>query len=520
MANFNGFTTTSHTDVFYNRIWLLPQSINFTGLPVGSTINFNIWNSYNTTKNLNTIFPTASLVNIGFSPASGFVFDRFEKLSYTATSTASSPNYYSGTCLFDFTDAEDVTLAIQGQDFESFIYPANWISDIQEYYSYLTDVRTFNDGSEQRSRRRKTPRRGFSFNINPTNSFDEKAAANTLRKIQNHISYIYGKTTLVPEWHDQVRLASNLPVNSSSIALNIGGRDFQSSKYCMLYNSLDSFEILKINTASTNSITFTTNTVRAWNSGTRLIPIRTCIFSEDSIENTLEAAFLGNISARFSILAEDLDQGLRNVTYTPDSSYLGKDVVILEHNFTDSQSIQFKQDQRILDFEHTVFAPDRAWFKDKKSFNFSILLKDRNDFTKILGLFNRMCGSWKSFWLINKNCELEITNDAAATTKFIYIKDINLTKFMSPKIYDLHVYGIDMTNNIYIRKITNSAVDTDGRELLTLNEPFGINVTSKTFKAFGFLTLVRFAQDDLEITWNTDSIGFTSLSCIEVFNEL
>lgn len=520
MAAYTGFTTSSHLDAYYNRIWLLPEALDFTGIPIGTPLSFSIWNAYTVGKTFNTYFPSAELSAISFVLQTALPYNALKLIGYTATNTSANPNFFTGTTLFDFTDAEDVTLTIQGQAFESFIYNKNWTTNISEYYSYLTDIKTFTSGKEQRIRRRKNPRRGLSFKINPVDSGNEKDAARLGKTIENHLTFIYGKKTLVPEWQDQVFLTANLPLNSASVSGDFSNKDYQVGNYIVIFNNPYDYDILKLSTVSTSTLGFSTNTPRAKAAGSRIAPLRSSIFGEDSVSNTKEAGFLMDIEPKFSILAESLDTSLRNVTFTPDSTYRGKDVVVLDNNFTESQNIQYTQQSRILDFEHTIFSPDRSWLKDKQITSFNVQLQNRSQFTKFLSFFNRVCGNWKSFWLINKKCELELTDTVADTSTGIWIKDVGITKFRPPLSIPLHIYAIDYSNNIYVRQVITSSYDTNQREFLLLNESFGITTTPTTFKAFGFLNLVRLLNDDLEINWETDSIATTTLSCIEVFDDL
>jgi hypothetical protein len=313
-------------------------------------------------------------------------------------------------------------------------------------------------------------------------------------------------------------LTSTLLANSSTITGNFANKDYQAGNYIAIFNNDYDYEILKLASASNTSLGLSTNTLKARSAGTKIVPLRTCIFSEDSITNSLETGFLMNIEPKFSILAESLDNSLRNVTFVPDAVYQGKDVVILDNNFTEAQSVQINQNSRILDFEHTIFAPDRSWTKDKQITTFNTQIQNRTQFSKLLAFFNRMCGSWKSFWLINKRCELELTDIVAGTATGIWIKDVGITRFRPPRTIPLHIYAIDYNNNLYLRQVITSSYDTNDRELLILNQGFGITSGPTTFKAIGFLNLVRLINDDLELTWETDSMATTNLSTIEVFD--
>lgn len=520
MATYNGFLSTSHTDVFYNRIWLLPESLDFTGLPINTNISFSVWNSYTTQKNLNTLFPTSSISHIGFSPFSGGLYDPLELVDFVATNQASVPNYWQGTCLFDFTNAEDVTLTIQGQDFESFIYDNNWNALVTEYYSYLTGINTSKNGKEQRSRRRQFPRRGISYRINPANYLDESSTRIVSKRLENHLTFIYGKTTLIPIWQDIYRISNTLAANSNSISGIFNNLDFQAGNYVAFFQNINSFEIVKLNTVSNTTLTFSTNTTYKWAAGTKLVPLRKAIFSEDALSNAYEVSFLADITPKFSILAEEDDLSLRNVTYVPDSTYKGKDVVVLSNNFTEAQTIQITQNSRVLDFEHTIFAPDRAWQKDKKSFTFSKLIQTRADFSAMLGLFKRMCGAWKSFWLINKSCELEITDTLSSGANGFWIKDIGITRYRNVKQNPTYIYAIDYTGTIHMRRIVTSSLDTNNREYISLDSPMPVAISPTSFKAIGFMYLVRFINDDLEISWESDTVAKVNLNFVEVFDEL
>ncbi len=520
MASYTGFTTTSHTDVFYNRIWLIPESLDYTGLPVGTNLNVAVWNAYTVQKTLNNLFPTSNLTHIGFSPFSGGLYDPLELVNFVVTNNSAKINYYSGTTLFDFTDAEDVTLTIQGQDFESFIYDNNWNSLITEYYSYLTDIQTFKNGKEQRSRRRQYPRRGLSYRINPVNYFDVNTVRTISKRIENHLTFIYGKTTLVPIWQDLYRMTASLAANSGSITGTFNNLDFQVGNYCALFQNVNSFELLKLTSVTNTTLTFSTNTINKWSAGTKIVPLRKAIFGEDTITNNYEVSFLADINPKFSILAEESDTSLRNTNYVPDKTYRSKDVIVLENNFTEAQAVSIAQRSRILDFEHTIFAPDRAWQKDKKTFPFSILMKDRTEFSKTIGFFKRMCGAWKSFWLINKSVELDITDTVGIGSQGFWVKDIGITRYRDVKNNPTYIYAIDYNGNIYTHKIVTSSLDSNNREFLSLDSPIQTIFSSAAFKAIGFMYLVRFLNDDLEITWESDTVATTNLSFIEVFDEI
>lgn len=521
MANYTGFTITSHTDVYYNRIWLLPESLDFTGLAVNTNLSVSIWNSYNVQKTLNNLFPSSGITGIGFSPFSGRTYSALELYSYTVTNQSAIPNYYSGSCLFDFTDAEDVTLFVQGQSFESFIYDNNWNTLVTEYYSYLTDIQTFNNGKEQRNRRRKNPRRGISYQINPVNNLDVNAARVVSKRIDNHLTYIYGKTTLVPIWPDLYRLTTTLNAGSGSLSGNFSNLDFQIGNFILFYKDINNYELVKLSNVTNSTLTFNTNIVNTWAANTKVVPLRKAIFSDDGLTNNYEVSFLADINPKFSILAEETDTSLRNITFTPDATYKGRNVVILSNNFTTTQNITINQRSRILDYGHTIFAPDRAWQKDKRLVPISLTLKNRTEVNKTIALFKQMCGQWKSFWLINKSCELEVTDNVGIGLSGFWVKDVGITRYRNVKTNPTYIYGIDYNDNLaMIRKITTSSLDTNNREFLSLDAVLDIAITPTTFKALGFMYLARFASDDLEISWENDTVATTQLNFIEVFDDL
>lgn len=329
-----GIKWETYSDIFYNRIWIIPSNIDLTGAPTNFTTSVSVWNSYFTQKTMTAVTPT-NISGINFTPTVPHTFNALEIQTYTLSLTSSAPASINGNYQFIFSDAEDPYLLISGVLSVTFPYFPNWdTAEVVETLSYYTDVNEVKSGKEQRRRLRKYPRRQLQYKTLLTEGNDMDR--NSIKRLLFHNQLTFGKskTWLVPMVQDYRYLGYDLASGSSTINVATTHHDYVDNGYVLLFNKFDDYEVVRIDSLTSSSITLVAPTTKNFNAGSTIVPMRQAVFSEENSNGEVLVYQAENHGVQWDIMVQDSLQN-RVTNYTPTYIYRGYDVYLQTSDFNE-----------------------------------------------------------------------------------------------------------------------------------------------------------------------------------------
>jgi hypothetical protein len=526
----NGFSTESYLDLFYDNIWVIPNTIELTGQSIGYSTIITVWNSYNAVKHLTSI-PESNTTGLSFVGNNPETFNPFATSEYTLTLTSSAPPQINATYQFIFSDAEDPYLLVSGSTAEVFSFPPDWSNGIDEKLSFSTRIIPSHNGEEQNIKLRSFPRISYNYSLLLADNSNLRDAAILNSYFHNQLLQNMGRSWVLPIWADLYSLTQNMTVGSNNVTIDTTTRDFYVGQIVLLYNKWNDYQLLTISSIASNSLTFTSTASKTWKMGqSYVLPTRTAALTEDTISGNMQTSWLADKQINWDLFVQNTNQSSKYQTYTPTYTYRGYDVYIKNNNFDQDVAMTINSYQRLLDYGTGIFKidptyklsflrygildPTRSKGYTKEGYSFNYILKTRAEYKEFLSFVKYRAGRWLPCWIPTFGNEIQIAQGGTSSSTTITIRDIGYSTYVKLNKAKRMILLYDgITYRFY--RIINYQNNGNGTETLTLDMPIGINFTTTTFRDSCFMKFMRLANDEVTIHWETDGFATTSLSFIE-----
>lgn len=510
----NGNLWPSFTDIFYNRIWIIPPEIDLTGAPITFTAIVAVWNAYFEQKTLTSI-PATNLTGINLTGPTSKTFNSLETQNYTLALSSSTPSVVDGKYQFIFSNAEDPFLRLFGTLSFGFLFAPDWSNGITERLEYYTNIIESKSGFEQRIRVRKYPRRQIEFTILLADNSDVTRASILRSLYHNQMMFAYGKTWLVPIWHDVDSLNSTLNSGSTSISINTLYRDYNDGEYVCLFNTFEDAEILKISTINSTTINLSGPTSKTWPLGTKIIPVKQCVIGDEITKGSVFTYNVENNTIIWDYIHPNVASTWRTTTYNPAYTYKGYDVYLEKHNFVEDSTNEIYNPQRRLDYATGVFRVDQRFKNTKERTTVNLLLRNRQKYSEFLGFLDYRAGKYKAFWYPTFAQDFQITNSGTSSDSSFICKYVGYSTYIKQNNARKDIIFMKTDGTPVFRRITGSVNNGDGTETITIDQPFGFNWSNSSFEYVSMLRLVRLDSDVIEISHETNEFSQAGFSIVD-----
>ena len=370
---------------------------------------------------------------------------------------------------------------------ESLPYP--WRIPATEVLEWATDVRTFNDGTEERIRIRNAPRQSFSFVINTTYPDDGiifNKVYNNMKEQWAVPNWTQGETVSIGSGEDYIDYSNTYSdLWESSVALlwqsstqyefvdiqhfGVGYGDYYGMYYGGATVSDFTYPSTGLKLATGVSTTYT---------NALLIPVR---IGRVGIE---KSSIYINSDYSFTFVSDDNQD---NVPSAPDQ-YLSNDIYYYVPRGSVTDSFDTRMD--LLDNTTGIVDKYTPWNNTKFIRQFQFFLKDRTDISDFRSFLYRREGRYRAFWLPTHERNLRISDSGTITTSLDIIDDGNPRSHIAFKLK----YG-----GWVIRAIDSYVESSPG--ILTLTLSSALNKTVNQIEKISYLGLYRLNTDRVEINW-------------------
>lgn len=512
----SGIKWDTYSDIFYNRIWIIPSSIDLTGAPSNFTTTVSVWNSYFVQKTMTAVTPN-NITGINFSPTVPHTFRALEIQSYNLALTNSVPATVNGNYQFTFSDAEDPYLLISGVLSVAFPFLHNWDDNpVIERISYLTNVIEAKSGKEQRVRLRKYPRRQIEFKTLIADSNDYNRNAIQRQVFHNQMMFGRSKTWLAPMCHDYDFLTYDLASGSSVINTPTLYRDYTDNGYVLLYKSFDYYEVVRIDALSSGSFTILSPTTKDFSSGTRVCPLRQAVFSGDTSSGEIIVYEAETHDLVWDILVQEYGQE-RITPYSPVYTYRGYDVYLQTSDFDSGNTMEIYSPQRRLDNNTGIFGIDSRFALTKERTTLNLTLRNKQKISEFFGFLDYRAGKLVPMWVPTFSEDVQIAQAGGSGDTTIKIKNIGYSLYIKQANVRKDLMFIKTDGSPVFRRILGSQDNGDGTETITIDSPLGFDFTSTSFNYISFLRFSRLDDDTAELSYITTDIAQTNLKIVDLF---
>lgn len=494
-----GHKSSSFFDDFYNRIHVTPSGFDL-GTLVGDVIEtVELWNAYLESKTLSAINGVnADGITIEGSPNPPTILAPNELRSFVLTTLIEGNAAIDAVFTFGFPSANSPTVSIVGARSVVFAFPPNWADRITDRREWRTDIIEAFDGSEQRRRTRGSPRRQIEYSLGEESQ--------SRRFLMSAAWDIGARSWQLPIWFDGQAIQSDLPIGSTSIAIDTTDRDFVVGGVVVLMGPTSRpNELVEVLSFTSSLVTFKRPTVKYWGAGTMIYPARVARLDG----NFSATAFTGDFSisqVRFDVLTPS-----NWAEALPITVYRGLPVLTEKPNWVRDPSLAFQRlAERFDDGIGISTQYDRAGIPLTRQVHDWALL-DKAEISRLLGLMYGLHGRCGEIWVPTWRDDLKLVAPIGAGDVSIQVEWLGYTLHIQRDLNRRDI-RIELANgNIHYRRITASSVLSDEIESIGIDSALGVSVAVEDIVQISFVSLCRSDSDILELDyWQGDVADATT----------
>ena len=479
---------------YYNRIHVIPTQLNFGNIAATLTENYTIFNAFRNSQTLTSISPaTQQGIRFSFGVALlPIVINAFQTASFQVTASIEAPPSFNLNYLFNFTGLSyQPVLNLIGTVVTLFAYESSNRSS--ESLEWLTEIITSDNSTEQRIKKRTTPRMTFNYT-----SF---IPLQNLTEFENEIWRSRARRWAVPIWQESELLNTNVNKGETTIAMDTTFKSFKVGGIAVIFQTANFFFLGVIQSMTPTSITFNSEITRSFIGRFFVIPAVIGRFLSAPITSR---RFNGEIQSQLTVTdVVDIAELLPTTTYNNEDVFT--DDILLSGG-----RINYTYDRRIDLIDYQLGNRDYVdrWNLSRRSFSIQLQARNLEELANLRAWLSRRSGRFSPFYLPSKFNDFEIISTGQIVSQF----DIKLS------VADTWSSNRDriaiLINNTYeFRQITSiELLDDRGR----VNLDSALNVDASEIKRISYLTLVRLARDEITFDYLGNKNSTVNLDLLEV----
>ena len=482
----------SFYDDYYNRIHVTPRSIEIGNLLSNQIRTVEIWSAYPTPQTLNTITSIgATGITFGAVARVPITFGALQSTEYEIDVSINGPPVISANYTLQFTN-DSIRLDLSGR--RIVVWPFMPQTRHRESLEWQTDIiGAFS--SEQRLALRAAPRQSFSYTFQLDNQQFSRAKA-----ILNQWAHrVFG----IPVWSSLTKVG-RLESGATQILLDTAYADYRVDDVLLIWQSDSEFIAAETQAILADRIELK-------------IPLSVS-FENAYVAPMRFARTLNGVNFRRNSNPYIVANGEFSVTQNKSVSasnyptYRGKDVLPNRTVIASSLRETIRRDVDVFDNDsgqiEVDITTDYPYFSQVITFD----TLDRQQRWQARQWLDSLRGRQKSFWLPSWNNDFKLLADANQSNNTLRCAAIGYSIY-----YDVTDILIRNKNgDTRYNRILSASLDSNGDEILLLENPIGIDLSPTNIDLICFMSHVRLNADRVQINHGDSGRATASIAVTEI----
>ena len=370
-------------------------------------------------------------------------------------------------------------------------FPPSWTAPFVEKVEWATKVLPHYDGSEQRIKVRKIPRKSFSYPIILTDKS---------RMDLNHALWGgQGQVWSVPMWSSLTQLTAPAGIGDKTIYVDTTGVNFVAGGFLTIWADRSMGEVAKILTFTSTTVTLDTGLTIAWTKG---VPVYPSVLARapKKVSMTLLNPDIYSGNLEFSTVGAEDETAVDSAT-----TYRGLPVMAVPPYWV--KPINVVMDRDIVVLENLAGEEE---FDDTTGFThvtntYHWVIQGREKAKEFREWIFARKGKLMEFWAPSYQPDFTMFDPNLASYTSISVANVGFTKSGSLGVgrQDLCIYRKDGTK-VYSR-ISSSVEVSAVEEILTVSW-LGSFLKAEDVYMISFLTPSRLGGDTVELVWRNPQL--------------
>jgi hypothetical protein len=490
-----GFIANSYLLDFYYRIHYSDFAFDLGNVITTTARQVLVWNAYLSPRTLGSI-DTLNADGITVSgpvtpPAS---VPGLKEYTFDVIISTDGPPVIDATITWNWIDANDAPVALIGSRITAWVWRPNWTRGITERLSWLTDVIRGYDGTEQRIKARKTPRRTFEF--------EYLVEGAMRRKFEAALWDWQARVWSLPIWTDGQTLSAPVAAGAAAIDVITTDRDYAIGGFAILID-LDTgeHEVVEILTIASNQIGLKRPTEKSWATGKWIYPAKPARLSEQHKLSRFTGDHAGAIAVFNFTDSSDWPAATEATTYR------GYPVFASVSNGRAEMTEDYQRRLKTIDSVVGKWSVDDTTGITETTIGHLWSATSRAEIAALRSWLYARKGRLTMFWRPTGLVDLLAAQTITDTAMSIDIEWVGYTKYyqVDKNRRDIR---IELTNGTVFHRRITSAVEVDATtERIGIDTALGVTATPAEIARISFMVLRRLDTDTLDIAWWTGDVA-------------
>nr|DAM42722.1 MAG TPA: hypothetical protein [Caudoviricetes sp.] len=480
---------------FYYRLLTNRTTFNF-GIVTGyKGEHFSVWNGYREWRTLTRI-EHINLSGVEAVPRKGSLPLRiapYRSLKMLLKVLPEGAAVLNGKVRLHFDNGEQVDILIRGLRLILLNVVPNWKERYKERFSYRTDTITSYSLKEQRRSLLSQPRREYAFNTLITE--------HNLQQVRNALFGWQNSAFVVPLWYQRGSLKEEVQPQARTLKVDTRGYDFVRGATITLWNDYINNEVGEIESINGDEITLTAAISRYFPPNTAVYP-SVAAHLDSTLKVTAHTDTVATLPISVTAAAGSLK--LKMPELPPTVEFDGMEVLEQRPNWNNRVTEDLAAKDGKVDYRYGVqeWIPREVPSLTKREFTF--LIKDYAELTWWKGFIHRKRGSAVSFLVPSWTNDAAVIGNYRSGSDEITLRDDNITTILSQYQKDRAYLRFRLTDGtVHYTCIKTAELDGSVAKC-KLKTPITRDIQEDEFVQVSFMTRMRFASDELELTYHSD----------------
>lgn len=360
----------------------------------------------------------------------------------------------------------------------------------EEFLEFLTSIHAHSDGTEQRVSVRRYPRQGFVHEFRLSEGPE-------LQRFDNVMFDWHARLFGVPVWHDQMRQTVASTIGALTVSVDsTADVDLRVDGLAVLWNSESSFDVLEVESFTSNTITFKAAAQLAHAVGTRVVPVRLARVLDRGARGSRAPKGLG--VRRVEFLVDDNAVALAS---TAGFATLNSKVLLTDGNVI--RGVQSESSDRpliVLDNETGAVSTYALQDRDRRVSTKTFFTIGRAAHMQVRRLMHALRGRQVSFYLPTFYEDMTLFSDLANGSSAMEVVNVGYARFVRVRQPKKIVRVVFNNGNSPLIRTILTAVETDAsKDTITLDAAWPSAIPKSTVSRIEFLEEVRADSDTIRI---------------------
>lgn len=495
VRDFSGsFRAMNFTDILYGGLKMEPTLVDVGTVLTAQTREVELWNATFSPVTIQQLLGSnANGVSLAFPDDTPFVLAPLQSVMFTVAAEPAGPSEIDASFLIDASNpVEDVTLRVIGRRSVIFTILPSTAKPYVEKLSWMTDIITAYDGTEQRISLSDYPDSEISFSVE-----------NHSRIIHMMDALLWGwqhRIYSLPLWHRATKLTQPAYNANSVVYMDTSNCGFQVEGIALLWRSDTDYEAQEILEIHADRLVFKRDLQASWGTGSICMATRPARLPADVASNW-QHPNLATFSLRFI-----LDTPEPEPAQEQGSFYRSYYIFLTPHNWT--SPVQ-EQNTRLLDVFETDLGAKYTLQRQATPIitrNHTLFLNSKAKIAAFRRWLYARRGSATPFWLATGKADFRVMARIEAGDDEITVQDVGYHALYQERMQRQDI-RIETRVGVFHRRIVASAAGpTAGTEIIRVDTAFNQRIEANQVIMVAFLGLNRLEADTVELEWKSDKL--------------